>query len=156
MGSSDWSVDVCSSDLGLDASSSPETWPEVCDAARRSKESGWPCGLTTTWPTWIGLENFSAWNNVPYGTKQNGLEGAEVELLINSPLHVQFFQALADLQKEGVFKYGGRTSEAKQLFLSGECAILTESSGGLGELVKSALEIGRAHYQTPVNNAHTE
>src|SRR3546814_9998646 len=71
---------------GLDASSPPETWPEVFDAARRIKESGWPCGLTTTWPTWIGLENFSAWNNVPYGTKQNGLEGAEVELLINSQL----------------------------------------------------------------------
>src|SRR3546814_2964855 len=49
---------------GLDASSPPETWPEVFDAARRIKESGWPCGLTTTWPTWIGLGNFSAWNKI--------------------------------------------------------------------------------------------
>jgi len=127
---------------GLDPDSPPETWPDVFDAARKIKESGWSCGFTTTWPTWIGLETFSAWNNVPYATKQNGLGGADVELLINSPLHVKFFQSLADLQQEGVFKYGGRTSEAKQLFLSGECAIMTESSGGLGDVLNSGLDFG--------------
>ncbi len=37
---------------------------------------------------------------------------------------------------------GGRTSEAKQLFTSGECAILTESSGGLGDIAKSGVNYG--------------
>ncbi len=46
------------------------------------------------------------------------------------------------MQQEGVFKYGGRTSEAKQLFLSGECAIMTESSGGLGDVLNSGLDFG--------------
>ncbi|ODN71831.1 sn-glycerol-3-phosphate-binding periplasmic protein UgpB precursor [Methylobrevis pamukkalensis] len=55
---------------------------------------------------------------------------------------MEHFQAIADLAKEGVFRYGGRTSEAKQLFLSGECAILTESSGGLGDVVKSGIDYG--------------
>lgn len=140
---------------GLDPNSPPETWPEVFEAARKINEANGGCGFTTTWPTWIGLENFSAWNNVPYGTQQNGLAGLDVDLLINSPLHVQFFQSLADLQKEGVFRYGGRTSEAKQLFLSGECAILTESSGGLGDIVKSGLNygVGRLPYYPEAEGA---
>ncbi len=61
---------------------------------------------------------------------------------INAPLFVEHFQSIADMAKDGTFRYGGRTSEAKQLFLSGECAILTESSGGLGDIVKSGMNYG--------------
>jgi sn-glycerol 3-phosphate transport system substrate-binding protein len=55
---------------------------------------------------------------------------------------VQHFQEIADLAQDGVFRYGGRTSEAKQLFLSGECGIMTESSGGLGDVVKAGMNYG--------------
>lgn len=128
---------------GLDAENPPKTWPEVFDAARKIKTSGAaPCGLTSTWLTWIGLENFAAWNNLQYGTLENGLAGVDVELKINEGLFVKHFQNFADLAKEEVFRYGGRTSEAKQLFLSGECAIFTESSGGLGDVIKSGLNYG--------------
>ena len=58
------------------------------------------------------------------------------------PLFVDHFQAIADLAKDGTFKYGGRTSEAKQIFLAGECGIFTESSGGLGDIVKSGMNYG--------------
>jgi sn-glycerol 3-phosphate transport system substrate-binding protein len=128
---------------GLAADNPPKTWPEVFEAAKKIKESGAaPCGLTSTWLTWIQTENFAAWNNVPYGTNENGLAGLDVELKINAPLYVEHFQAIADLAKDGAFRYGGRTSEAKQLFTSGECAILTESSGGLGDIVKSGINYG--------------
>ncbi len=128
---------------GLDVNAPPKTWPEVWEAARKITSSGAaPCGYTTTWPTWIHLENFAAWNNQPYATKQNGLGGTDVELLLNTPVYVGHFQALANLAKEGVFRYGGRTSEAKQLFLGGECGIMTESSGGLGDVVKSGINYG--------------
>ena len=128
---------------GLDASNPPKTWPEVFEAARKIKSSGAAkCGLTSTWLTWIGLENFAAWNNLQYGTQENGLAGTDVELKFNSPMFVKHFQNIADLAKEGVFRYGGRTSEAKQLFLSGECAIMTESSGGLGDVIKSGMNYG--------------
>ncbi len=90
----------------------------------------------------IQTENFAAWNNVPYGTNENGLGGTDVKLEINSPLYIQHFQSIADLAKDGTFRYGGRTSEAKQLFTSGECAMLTESSGGLGDVVKSGINYG--------------
>ncbi|MCJ8519158.1 sn-glycerol 3-phosphate transport system substrate-binding protein [Pseudorhizobium tarimense] len=128
---------------GLDTENPPKTWPEVWEAARKIKTSGAaPCGYTSTWLTWIQTENFSAWNNLAYATKENGLGGTDVELTFNSPQFVEHFQSIADLAKEGVFRYGGRTSEAKQLFLSGECGILTESSGGLGDIVKSGINYG--------------
>jgi sn-glycerol 3-phosphate transport system substrate-binding protein len=128
---------------GLDAENPPKTWPEVFEAAKKIKSSGAaPCGLTSTWLTWIGLENFAAWNNLQYGTNENGLAGVDVELKINEGMFVSHFQNLADLAKDDTFRYGGRTSEAKQLFLSGECSILTESSGGLGDVLKSGMNYG--------------
>ncbi|MDW9596978.1 sn-glycerol-3-phosphate ABC transporter substrate-binding protein UgpB [Sinorhizobium meliloti] len=128
---------------GLNVDNPPKTWPEVFEAAKKIKTSGAaPCGMTSTWLTWIQTENFAAWNNVPYGTNENGLGGADVKLQINAPLYVEHFQAIADLAKDGAFRYGGRTSEAKQLFTSGECAILTESSGGLGDIAKSGVNYG--------------
>ncbi|WP_018001329.1 sn-glycerol-3-phosphate ABC transporter substrate-binding protein UgpB [Paracoccus sp. N5] len=127
---------------GLDVDNPPKTWAEVWAAARKIKESGAAtCGYTSTWLTWIHTENFAAWNNVSWGTNENGLAGTP-ELKIDGPLFVKHFQELADLSKEGVFVYGGRTSEAKQNFTSGECGILTESSGGLGDIVKSGMNYG--------------
>ncbi|MBP2550872.1 sn-glycerol 3-phosphate transport system substrate-binding protein [Neorhizobium galegae] len=128
---------------GLNPDEAPKTWPEVFEAAKKIKASGASaCGMTSTWLTWIQTENFAAWNNVSYGTNENGLGGTKVELKVNAPLFVQHFQALADLAKDGTFRYGGRTSEAKQLFTSGECGILTESSGGLGDIIKSGMNYG--------------
>ncbi|MBZ0228355.1 MAG: sn-glycerol-3-phosphate ABC transporter substrate-binding protein UgpB [Bauldia sp.] len=128
---------------GIDADNPPKTWAEIWAAARKIKESGAAdCGYTTTWPTWIHLENFAAWNNQQYATLQNGLEGTDIDLTINTPVFVKHWQDLADLGKEGVFRYGGRTSEAKQIFLAGECGLFTESSGGLGDIVKSGMNYG--------------
>ena len=128
---------------GLDVNDPPETWDEVFAAAKQIKESGAaPCGYTSAWLTWIHLENFAAWNDVPYGTNENGLAGPEVELQINAPIYVDHFQAIADLARDGTFKYGGRTSEAKQIFTSGECGIYTDSSGGIGDIIKSGMNYG--------------
>lgn len=128
---------------GLDVDNPPKTWNEVWDAAKKIKSSGAaPCGFTSTWLTWIHTENFAAWNNYQWGTQENGIAGPNVELKINAEPFVKHFQALADLAKDGTFKYGGRTSEAKQIFLAGECGIFTESSGGLGDIIKSGMNYG--------------
>ena len=130
---------------GLDPANPPRTWPEVWRHARqivRTRASS--CGFTSTWLTWIHLENFAAWNNLQYATKENGLAGLDMELTINTPLFVRHMQDIADLAREGVFRYGGRTSEAKNLFTSGECGILTESSGGLGDIAESGVDFGTA------------
>jgi sn-glycerol 3-phosphate transport system substrate-binding protein len=128
---------------GLDENNPPKTWTEVWDAAKKIKASGAaPCGLTSTWLTWIHTENFAAWNNYSWGTQENGIAGPNVELKVNAEPFVKHFQVLADLAKDGTFKYGGRTSEAKQIFLAGECGIFTESSGGLGDIIKSGMNYG--------------
>ncbi|KQQ55272.1 glycerol-3-phosphate ABC transporter substrate-binding protein [Rhizobium sp. Leaf311] len=128
---------------GLNADNPPKTWPEVFEAAKKIKSSGAaPCGFTSTWLTWIQTENFAAWNNLSYGSNENGLASTDVKLAFNAEPFVKHFQAIADLAKDGTFRYGGRTSEAKQLFTSSECGILTESSGGLGDIVKSGMNYG--------------
>jgi sn-glycerol 3-phosphate transport system substrate-binding protein len=128
---------------GLDPNAPPTTWEEVWEHARKIHDSGAAtCGYTSAWLTWIHLENFAAWNNLQYATQENGLASPDMELTINTPIFVKHMQEIADLAKDGVFKYGGRTSEAKAFFTAGECGIYTDSSGGLGDIVKSGINYG--------------
>jgi sn-glycerol 3-phosphate transport system substrate-binding protein len=123
---------------GLDPAKPPLTWPETIEATKKLKAAGIACPLTTAWPTWTQFENFSAIHNVPLATKVNGMAGLDTELKFNSPLHVKHIQNLLDMQKEGLFKYGGRDSAGDALFASGECAIIHDSSGLRGRVVKEA------------------
>jgi sn-glycerol 3-phosphate transport system substrate-binding protein len=123
---------------GLDAAKPPVTWPETIEAAKKLKAAGIECPLTSAWPTWTQLENFSAIHNVPLATKVNGMAGLDTELKFNSPLHVKHIQNLLDMQKAGLFKYGGRDGAGDALFASGECAMIHGSSGLRGRLVKEA------------------
>lgn len=124
---------------GLDPAAPPKTWPEVADAATKLIAAGSECGFSTAWISWIHLENFSAWHNVPIGTKANGFGGIDTEFVINSPLHVKHIQQLADWQKDKIFVYGGRRNLGNAKFSSGECAMYTESSAGYAGF-KSAAE----------------
>ncbi len=48
--------------------------------ARKLVDAGMRCGLTTEWPSWIHIENFSAYHNLPIATKSNGFGGYDTEL----------------------------------------------------------------------------
>src|SRR5262249_14324365 len=50
---------------GLDPERVPATWPEVEEAGQKLRAAGVRCGFTTHWPSWIHIENFSAWHNLP-------------------------------------------------------------------------------------------
>ena len=113
---------------GLDPNTPPKTWPEVGEMAKKLQASGVKCGFTTGWQSWVQLENFSAWHNVPIATKSNGFDGLDTELEINSPLHVKHIGQLAEWQKSKIFDYGGRRSDSAPKFYSGECAIYMNSS----------------------------
>ncbi|TWG99914.1 carbohydrate ABC transporter substrate-binding protein (CUT1 family) [Mesorhizobium sp. J18] len=114
---------------GLDPESRPKTWPELEELLVKLKESGSACPFTTTWQSWVHLENLSAYHDLPFATKSNGFEGTDTELVFNDDLHVKHISMLAEWVKNGLFKYGGR-SEPGALFRSGECAVMTESSAG--------------------------
>ncbi len=107
----------------------PKTWKELIAAAEKLKAAGQDCVYTTGWPSWMHIENFSAWHNVPIGTKQNGMGGFDTEFTINSPLHVRHVAMLGDMAKKGLFTYAGRTNQADAKFSSGECAMFTVSAG---------------------------
>jgi sn-glycerol 3-phosphate transport system substrate-binding protein len=123
---------------GLDPNKAPKTWKEFGEAAGKLKASGQSCVYTTGWPAWVHIENFSAWHNLPIGTYENGIASTKTEFKINSPEHVKHIQMLVDYTKNGWFTYAGRKNEAEAKFFSGECAMLTSSSGALANIKKNA------------------
>ena len=54
---------------GLDPDKPPKTWPEVFEAAKKLKAAGprRPAVSRPAWITWVNIEQFSAWHNVPLG-----------------------------------------------------------------------------------------
>ena len=116
---------------GLDPNSPPKTWPELAEAAKKLQSSGaTACGFTTGWQSWVQIENFSAWHNVPIGTKANGFAGIDSEFTFNSPAHVKHISTLAEWQQSKIFDYGGRRSDSAPKFYNQECAMYMNSSAG--------------------------
>jgi len=123
---------------GLAPEKAPRTWPEVALAAAKLKASGHACPFTTSWISWTQLESFSAWHNVEFATKGNGMGGNDARLTFNGPLQVRHIQDLENMAKQGLFVYKGRENKADTTFPSGECAMLTGSAGLLGNVKKNA------------------
>ena len=125
---------------GLDPRKPPRTWDAVRKAAAQivAKRAA-PCGLTTAWPGMLQVEHLAALHGIPYATRGNGFEGLDAELLLDSPLAVRHLSALVDWQREGLFKYGGRNFSGDDLFMSGECGMITSASS----LMRRALHDAR-------------
>jgi sn-glycerol 3-phosphate transport system substrate-binding protein len=128
---------------GLDPEAAPKTWPEVGAAAKRLRAAGAACGFTTAWPSWINIENFSAFHNLPIATRANGLGGLDAVLTFNNPLTVRNIAQLADWQTTKVFDYSGRATSAEPRFQNGECGIFIGSSATRADIrANSKFEIG--------------
>ncbi|HET7730272.1 MAG TPA: sn-glycerol-3-phosphate ABC transporter substrate-binding protein UgpB [Usitatibacter sp.] len=123
---------------GLDPNKAPKTWKEFQAAAEKLKAAGQGCVYTTGWPAWMHIENFSAWHNVPIGTRDNGMAGLDTQFQINSPLHVKHLTMLGDMAKKGLFTYAGRGNQGEAKFSSGECAMLTSSTGAQANIKRNA------------------
>ena len=124
---------------GVDPNRAPATWPEVMAAAAKIKAAGASqCAYTSGWPSWVHVENFSAWHNVPIATKENGMAGLDTQFQINTPLHVRHWNNLKEWNAKGYFTYAGRRNEAEAKFYSGECAMLTSSSAAQANINRNA------------------
>lgn len=123
---------------GLDPEAPPKTWIEVAQAAAKLKASGHACPFTTSWVSWTQLESFSAWHNVEFASKGNGMRGLDTRLTYNTPLHVRHIENLANMAKQGLFVYKGRGNAADATFVSGECAMATGSSALYGSVKRNA------------------
>ena len=128
---------------GLDPELPPKTWPEVGAAARKLRASGAVCGLTTSWPSWINVENFSAFHNLPVSTRANGFGGLDAELNFNNPVMVRHIAQLVEWQATKVFDYSGRAETAEPRFQKGECGIFLGSSATRADIkANSKFEVG--------------
>lgn len=111
--------------------------------ARKLRSAGAACGFTTHWPSWVHVENFSAYHNQPLATKANGFGGDDAELTINNALLTRHVSALVEWQKSRIFDYGGRATAAEPKFQRGECGIFLGSSATRADIVaNSKFEVG--------------
>ncbi|MFA6507269.1 MAG: sn-glycerol-3-phosphate ABC transporter substrate-binding protein UgpB [Treponemataceae bacterium] len=141
---------------GLDAEKPPVTWPEFFTIAKKLKASGMEGGFSTNWISWIQLENFAAWHNQAFGTKNNGFDGLDTKLVFNTPLTLKHFQTIYDLSKDKVFIYGGRENKANPLFTSGQVGMHFESIGGYANMkanCKFDFGVARIPYYSDVKGA---
>ncbi len=128
---------------GIDTDNPPLTWPDVEAAARKLREKNIPCGVTTGWPAWINIENFSAFHNLPLASLDNGMNGLGTELQFNNLVVTGHLATLTEWQKTKLFDYSGRTNEAERRFYTSECGILISSSAARADIIANAkFEIG--------------
>jgi len=125
---------------GLDPDSPPATWSDMVEASRAILASGAaPCGFTTSWPSWVMVENFSAWHNLPLGTRANGFEGFDTEFVFNNEHVARHWDNLKSWQDEGVFRWGGPNTgpDAFPAFYAGECAMVFGSSASRAGVLRN-------------------
>ena len=130
-------------DAGLDPEAPPKTWPELGAAAKKLRDYGAACGFTTSWPSWINIENFSAFHNLPLATKANGFGGLDAALVFNNPIVVRHIAQLAEWQATRIFDYSGRAQSAEPRFQKGECGIFIGSSATRADIkANSKFDVG--------------
>ncbi|WP_368870370.1 sn-glycerol-3-phosphate ABC transporter substrate-binding protein UgpB [Proteus mirabilis] len=130
----------------------PKTWKEMGAVSQKLLDAGVKCGFTTTWQSWTQIENFGARNNLPIATKNNGFDGTDTSFLFNQAPFVTHIQRMADWSKSGIFKYGGRQSDAMPLFYTQECAMVMESSAGFAGIKENMKGINIGVSQLPYDD----
>lgn len=137
-------------ELGIDV---PSTWDEVEEAARAAKAGGVEAPLSFGWQSWVQIENYSAWHDLEIGTEQNGFAGLNTELTINNDAVVNHIQRIADMGKEGLFKYGGRRGDSRAMFVGGESIMWLNSSAYYGGFKKDITDFEFAQTMLPTDIA---
>ena len=100
-------------------------------AAAKIKASGAStCGYTTGWPSWVHIENFSAWHNLPIGDQgRTASDGLDTELQFNAPAARHAHRNICRTgRRRATSPTPAARNEAEAKFYSGECAMLTSSS----------------------------
>jgi len=105
----------------LDPEKAPATWEEMQETIIKLGQAGFKCPYTTSWTTWIHVDNMGALAGSPVANSKG-------ELAFNSLMQVKHIAKLATWKKAGLFHVFGRRNEADQQFRNGNCVILTTDS----------------------------
>lgn len=134
----------------------PKTWEDFETVAKKLKAAGSECPFTTSWQSWIQIENFSAWHNVPIANEKDGFAGLATKMEINGPLQLRHITNMKKWHDEGLFVYGGRADVPAGMFYAAKCAMLFTSSGAYGNIVKNShfkFGVGELPYYADVKGA---
>jgi sn-glycerol 3-phosphate transport system substrate-binding protein len=131
----------------LDPDRPPRTWDDMFPAIEALVAAGARCPFTTASPSWVLVENMSAWHNEEVASLGNGFEGMRPELTLNRGLSMRVVSRLSTWARAGYFSYSGRRAEGVARFAAGECALLTASSASYAELRRSVrFDLGVAQF----------
>lgn len=128
---------------GLDPNTPPTTFDDVLEMGRQIVASGAaPNAISFGWPAWV-FEQMHATHNQFYANNANGRSGRATEVLFNQPFGVEVVTHWRKWAEEGVFVYGGREYSANQAFISGQIAMLIQSTSSLASIQQASnFEVG--------------
>lgn len=106
---------------GLDPEKAPATWFEMQGMLDKIQDVGYDCPYTTSWPSWVHIDNVSSVSGVPSVSDKG-------QLTFNGLPQVKHIAMMATWYKANYFRTFGRKDEANEKFLSGECAMITTDS----------------------------
>ena len=117
-----------------------ETWQELEKQLYAIKSKGISeCGSSLANDFfWSLIENYSAINDQPFGTKANGYDGLDTEFVYNKTLVVQQTTRLKKWVDDGVMQIAGQGLNPEQLFTSGKCSTFFASTAAHGSVEREA------------------
>ncbi|MFP1592359.1 hypothetical protein ACLB1M_27145 [Escherichia coli] len=65
------------------------------------------CGYASGWQGWIELENFSAWNGLPFASKNNGFDGTVCVLEFNKAGAGEHIAMLEEMTRRAISATSG-------------------------------------------------
>lgn len=116
----------------------PKTWDEMKSASEKLVAAGYKCGFSFGWQSWVMIENFSAWHDLPMGSKENGFAGTDTQFTFNNPQVKTRLANVAEWSKDKLFTYGGRRGDSLSMYTNAECGMWMNSSAYYGSIKKQA------------------
>ncbi|MBR9649875.1 extracellular solute-binding protein [Thalassovita aquimarina] len=118
----------------------PKTWEEFQSVTAPALKKAGYTALSQSHLPWIFTENFFSRHNLPFATNNNGYDGTDTKILVNSPEIKAHFKAVTEWQKDGYFEwFGTGWGDNQAPFEQGKVAIWLGSSGSFGGLMKKDL-----------------
>ena len=134
---------------GLDAAKPARTWPELQNhlLALRDK-AHYDCPLGISQQVNTHLENLAPINNAVYVTPANGLDSKakqQHELNLADPIFMRHMSIMVSWKRSELLTQHSNGTEADALFAKNKCAVVTTTSGALGQMLDArGLKFGMA------------
>jgi len=123
---------------GLDPNKPPATYKDVEEMGRKIvASSAARAAITFGWPSWM-FEQSHAMSNKAYADHDNGRNGRATKVLFNEPFGVEVLSRWKRWADEKLLAYGGREYAPNKAFLSGEVAMLMQSTSQVTTIEKAA------------------